>query len=54
MQWPSLRNRPGLRSCGKRGPFPVPHSPRRLDDELLHHIRGLYLEFHSFCEIIGE
>ena len=43
MQWPSSFNRPSLRSCGKRGPFPVSHSPRRLDDDdLLHHIRGRY------------
>ena len=24
---------PGLWSCGKRGPYPVSHSPHRLDDD---------------------
>ena len=44
MQWPSSFNRPRLRSCGKRGPNPISHSPRRHDDddELLRHIGGRY------------
>ena len=47
MQWPSLFNPRRLRSCGKRGPCPASHSLRRLDDELLHHVRGLYFSMST-------